>query len=579
MTMLPDNIYKTAFDIADEAFFLVKQKLIVDCNQAALKMLDGRSKDTVINQDFLRTILDGQPNYTQALISWKKKFQTGQNSAPFEWTHHVRSMADAPATPVQSWVTVKLITVEDDLYLISFQAIKLSSEQEQRNRELQRNSNRFNLLNQVTQEGLWEFRLYGTGSVTDPNNEVWWSPQFLKLIGHDDASEFPHRIESWVSILHPDDRGALGVFSSHADDYSGNTPYDIEYRLLTKSGEYRWFRAVSNTLRDEEGVPLHIVGLIEDITERREVEATQRRLSNIIEATSDFVMLIDPQGKFHYLNPAARRLIGVESEGDLGPLNIRDFMPPSTRTLFFEEIMPNINQYNIWSGEAAILTGTGQEIPTLQVVITQRAVNGEIEFYSLMIRDISELKAAEAEQKRLLSELQETYRQYVQQEWDNFLTARPNLSVEYLNANKNGAADGGSAVIDPVSPSDTNQLEVTVTQNNQETVISVPLSFRGQVIGTLSLQDDNPNRAWSADDTALVQAVCEQLALTLDNLRLIDNTQRNAWRDKVISESTAKVWATTEIEDVMRAAVTQLGQTFKASEVSIQIDPDILLEE
>ena len=46
---------------------------------------------------------------------------------------------------------------------------------------------------------------------------------------------------------------------------------------------------------------------------------------------------------------------------------------------------------------------------------------------------------------------------------------------------------------------------------------------------------------------------------------------RAAWRDRIVGESTAKVWASTEVEEVMKAAVAQLGNQLKASEVIIRL--------
>ena len=69
----------------------------------------------------------------------------------------------------------------------------------------------------------------------------------------------------------------------------------------------------------------------------------------------------------------------------------------------------------------------------------------------------------------------------------------------------------------------------------------------------------------------MIEAVSEQMSLALENARLVEETQRNAWRDRVVSESTAKVWSSSEIEEVMKAAVAQLGDKLRASEVVIRL--------
>jgi GAF domain-containing protein len=101
--------------------------------------------------------------------------------------------------------------------------------------------------------------------------------------------------------------------------------------------------------------------------------------------------------------------------------------------------------------------------------------------------------------------------------------------------------------------------------------LATPLRLRDQVIGVLGIHSDDPNRQWTADEIALIEAVSEQMRLAIENARLFEESQRNAWRDQVISESTARVWSSAEIEEVMRAAVAQLGEKLHASEVVIRL--------
>jgi GAF domain-containing protein/HAMP domain-containing protein len=101
--------------------------------------------------------------------------------------------------------------------------------------------------------------------------------------------------------------------------------------------------------------------------------------------------------------------------------------------------------------------------------------------------------------------------------------------------------------------------------------LATPLKLRDQIIGVLGIQSDDLNRQWTADEIALIEAVSEQMSLAIENARLFEESQRNAWRDQIISESTAKVWSSAEIEEVMRIAVAQLGEKLRASEVVIRL--------
>jgi GAF domain-containing protein/HAMP domain-containing protein len=103
-----------------------------------------------------------------------------------------------------------------------------------------------------------------------------------------------------------------------------------------------------------------------------------------------------------------------------------------------------------------------------------------------------------------------------------------------------------------------------------ENTLAVPLTLRGEVIGVIGIERSS-NKSWSHDELITIQTITEQVALALDAARLSRTTKRAAWRDQVISESTAKVWSSAEIEDVMRAAVAQLGDKLRASEVVIRL--------
>lgn len=128
---------------------------------------------------------------------------------------------------------------------------------------------RFDLINDASGEGLWDMSVIA-GDPVNPKNVFWWSDQFRRLVGFSTVEEFPNILESWSSRLHPEDsERTLTAFAAHLTDRTGKTGYDVEYRLKTKSGEYRWFRARGTTLRDEAGIPLRTAGSLADITDAK----------------------------------------------------------------------------------------------------------------------------------------------------------------------------------------------------------------------------------------------------------------------------------------------------------------------
>lgn len=148
--------------------------------------------------------------------------------------------------------------------------------------ELAEASARSSLIAAVVDAGLWEVRL-GDARTPDLKHPVWWSDRLRSMLGYD-HDDFPDRLDSWASRLHPDDKpGVLEAFTRHLMDRSGNTPYSIDYRLRCKDGVYRWFRARGRTRRDDRGTPLRVVGALTCIEAEhnehhlQEVEARQRQ--------------------------------------------------------------------------------------------------------------------------------------------------------------------------------------------------------------------------------------------------------------------------------------------------------------
>ncbi len=127
----------------------------------------------------------------------------------------------------------------------------------------------------------------------------------------------------------------------------------------------------------------------------RAAEEERARLVAILEATSDCVAMSDPDGRIIYLNAAGRKMIGApESDGVGG--QIREIHPKWARELIEEAGRPTAARAGVWHGETAILGAGGTEIPVSQVLVAHRGSDGNIRFYSTIMRDIRDRKAYEA---------------------------------------------------------------------------------------------------------------------------------------------------------------------------------------
>ena len=141
--------------------------------------------------------------------------------------------------------------------------------------------------------------------------ETWYSPRYKELLGFRD-DEFPNIRSSWESRIHPDDRPR--VVQALVDHSEHKKPYDIEYRVRTKSGEYRWFSSRGQAVWDEHGKMVRMAGSLRDITQTREyaakLEQSEAKWRSLVENAPDVILLVDPQGTIQFIN---RTTPGFES--------------------------------------------------------------------------------------------------------------------------------------------------------------------------------------------------------------------------------------------------------------------------
>ncbi|MCR4892053.1 MAG: response regulator [Lachnospiraceae bacterium] len=113
--------------------------------------------------------------------------------------------------------------------------------------------------------GMWNIDFDERGEM----ESVQWSQEFRRMIGYENTEDFPDKLESWTDRIHPDDRKfVMKEYHSTIADYENKKSYDVEYRLLTKCGEWRWFHTMGRLIRRDDGKPRQFIGIFVDITDR-----------------------------------------------------------------------------------------------------------------------------------------------------------------------------------------------------------------------------------------------------------------------------------------------------------------------
>ena len=137
--------------------------------------------------------------------------------------------------------------------------------------EIVESERRYALAVAGTDAGLWDWNLR--------SGEVFRSRRWHEMLGYA-RTEVESRVEAQADLLHPDDLTiAKSAMQSHLEE---RKPYDIEFRLRHKNGNYVWVQARGQAEWDRNNVPTRMAGSIIDITERiNAVEKSQESNSRL----------------------------------------------------------------------------------------------------------------------------------------------------------------------------------------------------------------------------------------------------------------------------------------------------------
>lgn len=215
-------------------------------------------------------------------------------------------------------------------------------------------------------------------------------PALCTLLERSGASLLEQSIHD---ACHPEDREDLrNEFARLAEGPAAS--FEREVRFRAEGKRIVWLYLNASMVRDEADRPLHSIVYLRDVTVRKQAEMERDRLVEILEATPDFVGTAMPDGRSLYVNRAGRAMVekpGRPSEA----MNVRDFQPAWAQEIVANEGVPTAMAEGSWRGETAIVDRDGNEIPVSQVIISHRSPTGKLQFFSTILRDLTEVKQTE----------------------------------------------------------------------------------------------------------------------------------------------------------------------------------------
>jgi len=123
------------------------------------------------------------------------------------------------------------------------------------------------LATQGSQLGLWHW--------DEVRQKVYWDAKTREMFGAPDDGEVT--LQTFIDALHPDDRDR--VMRTWRLAFEKGVPYAIDLRSLRPDGSVRWMYARGSGHYDAAGKPLSMIGVVFDVTERKEAEQEREELS------------------------------------------------------------------------------------------------------------------------------------------------------------------------------------------------------------------------------------------------------------------------------------------------------------
>ncbi len=240
-------------------------------------------------------------------------FQT-QESIPVEWTVFV-------IRDIQTGQPVNIATITRDI-----------RKRKQTEEKLRQKSEKLRLALDLTEIGCWDWQI--------TTNEVTWNENHFRLFGLAPSETVPD-YHVWRDRIHPEDINRVEQAVDHA--LQTHSDYKSEYRVIHPDGSLHWLMARGRVIYDTEDRPVQMVGMILDISDRKQTESalqeSQRWLEAVLQASPNVLYIYDlSEHRSVYHNRELYSVLGYTPEElqEMGTTTVSKLMHPDDITRFWE---------------------------------------------------------------------------------------------------------------------------------------------------------------------------------------------------------------------------------------------------
>jgi PAS domain S-box-containing protein len=212
----------------------------------------------------------------------------------------------------------------------------------------------------------------------DFGETLWATPSAEQVWGLPLAEMF-RRPTFFLDMVHPEDRRRVeGAVETGRPG--------LEYRIVRGDGEVRWLRTLTSPIRDEEGLVERVMGITEDVTDRRRHDEELLFLAAAMQQASEGVVIADVSGSIVYVNPAFEAMTGYARADAIGN-NARILRSDKQESGFYRDMWSTLLDGRPWQARFVARRRDDSEITLDGAITPVRSGGDEITHMVAVLRD------------------------------------------------------------------------------------------------------------------------------------------------------------------------------------------------
>lgn len=266
---------------------------------------------------------------------------------------------------------------------------------------LNASNERFRLLQETMNDGVWEWDIV--------NDRMYWNAQFARIAGAEASGHQP--LGALLNLIHPADveKFREALFSC----LEKNTPFRLKFRMVHPSGDVRYVLSQAKVLRDEEGRPISLLGVLADVTERKKTKQalteSEERFGILFQNAAIGIAITDASGRFLNTNPAYCAMTGY-SEDELRQKTFQELTYPGDLPDNRQILENALNESANFKVEKRYVRKDGGVVWVELWGSHVKSEEGDVKYILAVARDITKKKKAEEERQKLHLQIEESQR-------------------------------------------------------------------------------------------------------------------------------------------------------------------------